>query len=70
MDAQSPEGTNEAIAAENPPKNPPKAEILKPVQKLRTYSQSLGQYRKETDDVCEMIEVVCRENEEKEETNA
>ena len=69
MDAQSPGGTNEAGATENPPKDPPKAEMLKPVQKLMMYSQSVDQHKKETDNALDMIKIVCRENEEKDEAN-
>ena len=69
MDAQSPGCTNEAGAAESPPKDPPKAEMLSPVQKLMMYSQSVDQHKKETDNAIDMIKIVCREKEEKEEVN-
>ena len=69
MDAQSPGGANEAGATENPPKDSPKAEMLSPVQKLMTYCQSAEQHKKETDNALDMIKIVCRENEEKEESN-
>lgn len=69
MDAQSPGGADETGFTENPPKDPPKAEMLNPVQKLMMYSQHVDQHKKETDNALDMIKTVCRENEEKEEAN-
>lgn len=74
MDAQSPGGNNDSGAAETPP-DPRLLEMLKedppivyspmPVQELRHYCQRLNQHKKETEEAADLMESLCRENEEK-----